>query len=220
MTTSILWLRRDLRVHDHPALQAFLESHPLVKADPRAFISPREWRQPPSNNSGFNDLLSDLAPVLALACFLVGTVWVVRTIVENRRWTRSFKMHEDLHAKLLDKFTSGQDFNAYLQSEGGRRLLDWTPPAVDAGARTLPNAIGRILWSVQAGLVLLLMGLGLLLLRGHLNPSDETPLVVFGTLAATIGAGFILSALVSYGLSKHLGLIGGAEQGSDATVNR
>ena len=25
---------------DHVAMQAFLDSHPLVKADPRAFVSP------------------------------------------------------------------------------------------------------------------------------------------------------------------------------------
>ena len=27
-------------MHDHPALQIFLDAHPLVKADPRAFVSP------------------------------------------------------------------------------------------------------------------------------------------------------------------------------------
>ena len=32
-------------LHDHPELQAFLESHPQVKADPRAFISPRAWSE-------------------------------------------------------------------------------------------------------------------------------------------------------------------------------
>jgi hypothetical protein len=43
-------------------------------------------------------------------------------------------------------------------------------------------------------------------------------LLVFGTLGVTLGAGFMLAAVVSYGLSKHLRLIGGAAQGSDATL--
>jgi hypothetical protein len=49
-------------------------------------------------------------------------------------------------------------------------------------------------------------------------PGDVPPLLVFGTLGVTLGAGFILSALVSYGLSKHLGLIGAGGQGSDLAL--
>ena len=59
------------------------------------------------------------------------------------------------------------------------------------------------------------MGLGLLALKGQMEATDARPLLVFGTLGVTLGVGFILSALVSYGLSKHLGLINGAGQGSD-----
>jgi len=201
----------EVYLREHPELQAFLDSHPQVKADPRAFISPREWRVE-RPRSGFDELLSDLAPVLALACALLGILWVTRALLENRRWNRSFKMQEELHTKLIEKFASGQDFSAYLQYDAGRQLLEWAPPALDASPRGLPNPVGRIFWSVQAGLVLLLTGLGLLLLRGHMGAIDVTPLLVFGTLGVTLGAGFILSAMVSYGLSKHLGLIGGAGQ--------
>jgi phage-related protein len=204
-------------LREHPELQAFLDSHPQVKADPRAFLSPREWRSE-TRRSELDDVLSDLVPFSAFVCVLLAVLWVLRILLENRRWNRSFKMHEELQAKLIEKFASGQDFNAYVQSEGGRRLLEWTPPATDTTARGLPNPLGRIFWSLQAGLVLLLMGLGLLLLRGQLAASDVPPLLVFGTLGLTLGIGFILSALVSYGLSRHLGLIGGAGQGSDLAL--
>jgi len=200
-------------LHDRPALQAFLDNHPQVKADPRAFISPRERRQTrPIPRSGLDELLGDLAPVLGVAAFFLAVLWVVRALLENRRWNRSFKMHEELHSKLIEKFASGQDFNAYLQSEGGRRLLEWTPPVLDTTSRGLPNPVGRILWSVQAGLLLFLMGLGLLLIRGHMSADDASALLVFGTLGVTLGSGFVLSALVSYGLSRRLGLIGSAKQ--------
>jgi hypothetical protein len=205
----------------HPELQAFLENHPLVKADPRAFISPiispLRWRNE-SRRSDFDMLLGYLIPFSVFVCCLLAVLWVLRTLLESRRWNRSFKVHEEVHTKLIEKFGSGADLSAYMQSDAGRRLLEWTPPVPDATSHGLPNPLGRILWSLQAGLVLLLVGLGLLLLRGHMAESDVPPLLVFGTLGVTLGTGFILSALVSYGLSMHLGLIGGAGQGSDLTL--
>jgi hypothetical protein len=204
--------------HEHPELQAFLESHPQVKADPRAFISPREWRYQ-YHRTEFESILSDIVPLSVFICVLLAVVWVVRAALENRRWNRSFKMHEELHGKLIEKFASGQDFSTYLQTEAGRRLLEWTPPALDTvGGR--PHAIGRILWSLQAGVVLLLVGVGLLVLRGHMDPDVTSPLLVFGTLGLTLGAGFILSALISYGLTKHLGLIGAPGQENELAVRR
>jgi phage-related protein len=207
-------------LHRHPELQAFLDSHALVKADPRAFISPREWRNNEPRRTEFDEILGDMVPLFAFLCCLLAVLWVLRTLLENRRWNRSFKMHEEVHTKLIEKFASGQDFNAYLQSEGGRRLLEWTPPVTDTPARGLPNPLGRIFWSLQAGMVLLLVGLGLLLLRGQMAASDVPPLLVSGTLGVTLGGGFILSALVSFGLSKHLGLINGAGAGSDLTLKQ
>jgi hypothetical protein len=202
-------------LHEHPELQAFLERHPLVKADPRAFISARTWREE-YHSSELQEVMGDVVPGVVLICLFLVTLGVFRVVLENRRWNRSFKMQEEVHTKLIEKFASGQDFGAYLQSDAGRRLLEWTPPALDTSSRGLPNAVGRILWSLQAGLVLLLMGLGLLLIRGQMAVNDAPPLLVIGSLGVTLGAGFILSALVSYGLSKHLGLIATATPGNEA----
>jgi hypothetical protein len=206
-------------LHEHPALQAFLESHPQVKADPRAFLSPREWRwRPEPPRSEWAEFLSDAPGLLAFVCFLLAVVWLLRSLWENRRWNRSLKMHEELQTKLMEKFASGQDFSTYMQSDAGRKLLEWTPPVLDTTPRGMPNPIARILWSFQAGLVLLLVGLGLLIIRGHMNASDASALLVLGTFGVTLGAGFILSALVSYGLSKRLGLIAETENGADVIV--
>lgn len=194
---------------EHPELQAFLDSHPLVKADPRAFLSSEVWRERnrgPSNSRA--DLfLSYLVPATVFLCALLAALSVFRALLENRRWSRSMKVHEEVHAKLIEKFASGQDFSAYLQSEAGRRLLEWTPPAVSISSQNAPTAVNRIIWSAQAGIVLLSMGFGLITLRGHLGPSATPPLLVFGTLGITLGIGFALSALVSYVLSRHLGLV-------------
>ena len=198
-------------LHERPELQAFLEAHPLIKADPRAFISPAAWRFQ-DRRSDTENLLSWFVPFSVFVICLLAVLWVLRLVLENRRWNKSFKIHEEVHTKLIEKFASGQDLTAYMDSEAGRRLLEWTPPSIDTGSRGLPVAASRILWSIQAGLVLGLVGVGLLLIRDRV-PDGVEPLLVFGTLGLTIGAGFIISAFVSYALSKHLGLMGAGAQG-------
>jgi len=202
-------------VHEHPELEAFLESHPLVKADPRAFISARSWRFSQGRNDT-EELLSYFIPFSVFVCMLLAVLWVVRTILENRRWNKSFKVHEDVHTKLIDKFASGQELTAYMESDAGRRLLEWTPPSIEG---RMPFAAGRILWSLQAGLILALAGVGLLSVR-HYVPDAAQPLLVFGMLGLTIGMGFCLSAIVSYGISKHLGLLASGAGTGALQVNR
>lgn len=192
-------------IHEQPELQAFLEAHPLVKADPRAFISPEMWRFQ-NRRSDTDELLGWFVPFSVFVICLLAVLWVLRLVLENRRWNKSFKIHEEVHTKLIEKFASGQDLTAYMGSDAGRRLLEWTPPSIDTGSRGLPVAASRILWSIQAGLVLGLVGVGLLLIRDRITDAVE-PLLVFGTLGLTIGVGFIVSAFVSYALSKHLGLM-------------
>jgi hypothetical protein len=198
-------------IHEHPELQAFLEAHPLVKADPRSFISPEVWRFQ-NGRTETDELLSGLLPFAVFICILLAILWVLRVVLENRRWNKSFKIHEDVHTKLIERFASGQDLTAYMDSEAGRRLLEWTPPSIETGSRGLPVAASRILWSMQAGLVLGLVGVGLLLIRDRI-PDGVEPLLVFGTLGVTIGAGFIISAFVSYVLSRHFGLTVGGPSG-------
>ncbi|HEX5483119.1 MAG TPA: hypothetical protein VFZ08_10905 [Terriglobia bacterium] len=198
-------------IHEHPELQAFLEAHPLVKADPRSFISPQAWRFQ-NRRTDADVLLGWFVPFSVFICCLLAVLWVLRVALENRRWNKSFKIHEEIHTKLIEKFASGQDLTAYMDSEAGRRLLEWTPPSIEAGSRGLPVAANRILWSIQAGLVLGLVGVGLLLIRNRI-PDGVEPLLIFGTLGLTIGAGFIISALVSYALSRRLGLMAGGASG-------
>jgi hypothetical protein len=197
-------------IRDHAALQAFLESHPLVKADPRAFLSTGPSTmlrlRVPQRYFDFDDLLGFLA---GMGC-LLGLLWVIRAILEHRRWNKSFRVHEEVHTKLIEKFASAQDLNAYLESPAARRLLEWTPPALEVSAHSLPAAAGRIMWAVQAGSVVLFLGLGLLVVRAATPPAEAQPFMVLGTLGVTLGVGFIVSAIASYVLSKHLHLIGAA----------
>ena len=199
-------------VQSRPALQAFLDSHPLVKADPRAFISPASWRFQ-THETSTDEILGYVVPFLVFLCALVTLTWVLRTLLENRRWNRSFKVHEEVHAKLIEKFSSGQDLTAYMTSDAGKRLLDWAPPSIEAGLRGMPAAASRILWSLSAGLTLGAVGAGLLWIRDRV-PDVSEPLLVFGTLGLMLGVGFVASSIISYALSSHLGLLRAAGSGA------
>jgi hypothetical protein len=54
------------------------------------------------------------------------------------------------------------------------------------------------------------VGLGLLFLKGHITDTEGArACLILGTLASTVGIGFLLSAAASYGLSRHFGLLEG-----------
>jgi nitrate reductase gamma subunit len=70
----------------------------------------------------------------------------------------------------------------------------------------MPNAVARVLTPLQIGIVLVLLGVGLLLLR-NVEPDMNVPMLVLGTLALMPGIGFILSAGVTWVLARRLGLM-------------
>ena len=71
-----------------------------------------------------------LAAFAAFLVFLVVTgivVWLIRTIIEKRRWNRVSKTQSDVHTKLLERFTTNEDLLAYIQTPVGRRFLESGP---------------------------------------------------------------------------------------------
>jgi len=82
------------------------------------------------------------------------------------------------------------------------------------------GAPARILQALQAGLVMLTLGIGVFVLIGTTdlmigdNPgeNDEAGFAVLATITTSIGVGLLLSAGASYGLSKRLGLVDGASR--------
>lgn len=134
-------------------------------------------------------------------------VWLIRTIVDYRRWNRLAKVQTDVHTRILDRFTDNADLLAYIQSQAGRRFLESSPIMLDAGPRSVGAPLGRILWSVQAGLVLAAAGTGLELVSTRFAEDASQPLQVLGALGIALGVGFVLSALISFLISHKLGLI-------------
>lgn len=208
----------------YPALAEFLSQHDDIAHNP-AFFFPdyREYRGDRNDPklAAIRTMEESLAGLAVLIGFLtvVGTIaWLLRSVIEHRRWLRVSKTHTDTHTKLLDRLTSNEDLMAYMQSPAGRRFLEAAPIPLGAGPRALSAPIGRILWSVQAGCVVAFGGAGLIIASGRFaaNPTfaeAELPFFLIGATAVAIGAGFVVSAIIAYGLSRRLGLLAARTDG-------
>jgi hypothetical protein len=195
----------------YPALAGFLAQHPEVLRNPSYFFGTTRFDTPYDNRARALNLFGD---ILAGAAFLIGFVtvvgaitWIVRQIIEHRRWVAMTRIQTNAHSKLLDRLTANEDLLAYIQSPAGRHFLESAPIPIEQTSRTISAPVGRILWSVQAGIVMMVVGVGMWFVKNTLFVELEEAIYVVSILAISLGAGFVLSALVAYVLSQHLGLL-------------
>jgi hypothetical protein len=133
---------------------------------------------------------------------LVGfAIWTIFSTIRRYKTT---KLQAGLQTKLLEKFGSGQEFLAYVQSDAGKRFLESL--SMERG-----SPYGRILGAAQASVTLILLALALLFLRGRVAGAEEG-FLVFGTIILSLGVGFGLSAALSYYLAKSFGLLSGTAE--------
>ncbi len=127
--------------------------------------------------------------------------WIVFVIADGRRRREHLKVTSDFNAKILEKMGSTAEFGAFLDTEGGRRLM-----------KTLtvegPSAKTRMLGATQTGIVCASIGIAMLILGGIFYYLRDG-LWVMGGIITACGIGFLVSTLASYRLSKTLGLLGG-----------
>ncbi len=194
----------------YPGLVSFLAAHPDVVRNPSFYVGEdaRPNRDPASQAvEMWKDVLDGLAIFTGFGMAIGLLVWLIRTLVDYRRWSRLAKVQTDVHTKLLDRFTANDDLLAYIQSPAGSKFLESSPIKLDAGPRTVGAPLGRILWSVQGGLVLMAGGIGLQIAGGQAKNPAAQPLHAMGVLAIALGLGFVISAIISYVISHRLGLI-------------
>jgi hypothetical protein len=191
----------------YPALAALLTQHPEIAHNPAYFLGDVRGINDPRRDlfNFWEQTLAGIAALTALAIMTSLVVWIIKTVIDYRRWLRLTKIQTDAHNKLLDRLTANDELLAYVQSPAGQRFLESAPIAVE-GPRAIAAPIGRILWSLQVGFVLALGGLGLQYASGRVIEDVQLPLWVVGVLAVALGGGFLVSAVVSYGLSHRLGL--------------
>lgn len=136
---------------------------------------------------------------------VVATIgWIIRVFVVNSRIKKIATLQFELQAKLLERFESMGELAAYLESDAGRKLLEGV-----STEKTSPY--GRVLGSIQTGVILTLGGLALLLIRSQIpfESSEGFGLLFLGSLTLAVGLGFLISAVAALKLSRTWGLING-----------
>jgi hypothetical protein len=196
----------------YPELASFLAQHPEVAHNPAYYVgtaqdAPIELRNPQAAVLRMWENVMQGTMIVFVLLLVTGVLtWLVRTVVDYRRWIRLTRVQTETHTKLLDRLTTQEDLIAYMQTPAGRRFLESAPISLDPASRPLGAPLNRVLWSVQAGVVLALGGLGMLAISHQAIPEMEQGLWAIGILALALGAGFVLSAAIAYFLSHRLGL--------------
>jgi hypothetical protein len=209
---------------NNPQLAQFLVAHPEVARNPEFYLFTHlntaggrdealERAVWPESNSGHEwsigeRLMGDLVPFLIFVGILGAVLWLVRVFLENRRWSRIFKLQSDVHARLIERFGSSQELLTYMGTEAGKRFLEAAPiPVGMEPDQRVPNAVARVLTPLQIGVVLTLLGIGLLSLKNSLGAEMTSPMLLMGTVVLMPGIGFILSAGITWLLAARLGLM-------------
>ncbi len=199
-------------IANYPMLAAFLEQHPQIAHNPSFFVGERRFDEQSNNPRmevvrAMNNVVEFAGVALIIMTITTGIVFLVKTVVEHRRWQRAMKAQNDLNTKLIDRFASSEDLLAYLQSPQGKALTEG-PIMPQAAPRAMGAPLSRIFWSMQSGIVLGALGAGLIVVSSTAGePEVATFLNGVGIVVLMIGIGFAVSAAVSYLLSQRLGLV-------------
>lgn len=94
---------------------------------------------------------------IAVGITLIGSFALVILVIlsEFRRREAKLQRQAELSKAVLERFGSGEELSAFLQTDAGRRLID--PPSKGPS-----NPKQRIIGSVEGGAIVGMMGLGLL----------------------------------------------------------
>jgi hypothetical protein len=148
--------------------------------------------------------MGDLVPGIAIPTLFISIAWIIFSTI--RRY-KIAKLQAELQHKLLDKIGTGQELLTYAQTDTGRQLLESLKVE-----RVAPH--GRIIIALQAGIVLMVFGAGMLAVRNHVPDQGAEGFTILGSLIVSLGLGFALASAASYYLSKSFGLLNGASNES------
>ena len=163
-------------------------------------------------------LHEDIGPFVVMISIFAAILWLIRLLLENRRWGKIFSLQSAVHGQLIEKFSSSQELLTYMETDAGKRFLEAAPIATEIDQKRLPNLVARVITTLQIGVVLMLLGIGLLFLRHVLGHRAEILLIV-GVVVLMPGVGFMISAGITWVLAKRLGLIQETLGNADSSLN-
>jgi hypothetical protein len=199
----------------YPALATFLAQHPEVGHNPGYFFAEYEsnYGDPRSRMTAqdraiemWRNAIESFTIGIVMLAIASGLFWLIKTLIEHRRWSRLSKIQMEVHSKLMDRFNNNEDLLAYIQTPSGKRFLEQAPIQLDS-PRAINAPLGRILWSAQAGAVATVLGMGVISVSRYTLEEVAQPLAGFGVVIMSLGVGFIVSAILAYVLTRRFGLL-------------
>jgi hypothetical protein len=212
----------------YPQVAAFFAQYPDVPRNPGFYLERYDgnysYNTPP--DARFESIrmwrnIIEFFGAFTIFCVVTFALFsMVKYIVEYRRWHRISKVNTEVHNKILDRFGSNEELLAYIDSPAGRRFLEATPIAASAmgGVPAVGAPIGRILWTVQLGVILMFLSLGLFLISDNAIEEVRQLLLGLSIVGLCLGLGFIMSAGASYVLSRRLGIVRQANEAPTQSV--
>jgi len=202
----------------YPQLAAFLNQHSEIAHNPSYFFANydsgygngrfRDSRETPQDRAVnmWRETIQGFTIGAVILAIVTGVIWLIKMLVDYRRWSRLSKIQTEVHNKVLDRMQSNEDLLAYIQTPAGKRFLESAPIAMDS-PRSIGAPLGRILWSAQAGAVLTVLGLGIEVVSRNTLEEVAPPLAAMGAVVIALGIGFLVSAFLAYLLTRRFGLL-------------
>jgi len=145
--------------------------------------------------------MQDLLPMIMLPVMTIAFAWIISLIIAAFRHRASLRAQSDFHNRLVDKFSSAEEFTNYLKSEAGRDFFE------KLGSEPV-TPLTRILGSIQRGVILTLLGFGFFVISNIIGTEDSRSIMlILATTLTTVGIGFLISSAISYRLAKSWGII-------------
>jgi len=134
--------------------------------------------------------------------------WVVWVVFTTLRRYLIAKTKARLQEKILERITSSDALATLSANDSGRHFLE----SITVEDSQPPSPIARILFGIQAGLVLLCFGIAILTLHRHIY-DPVGGFIIVGTGGIGLGLGFLFASAASIFVSRKLGLIPSESRG-------
>jgi hypothetical protein len=188
----------------YPQLARYVAAHPEVRYNPRYYLSdfdgPRHQRTPLDEVAETGGIIC----VFALVAFVLA--WLVRTVIEQKRWNRLSRTQNEVHNKILDRFGNTEELLAYIRTPAGSKFLESAPIPLHSEPAPQNAGATRAMWSIQIGVIVAAAAIGMLIVSGRVDKESAEGFFALGVIALCVGGGFIVSAVVSLLLSRRLGI--------------
>ena len=161
------------------------------------------------NDLVVNTIINGVTALVFGVVIIICITWITVAVVTALKQRANTRTRAEIYNRLIDKFGTAPEFITFLQSDAGLKFIE------ENAAQTFAP-LGKILVSIQIGIILALLGAGLLItgniFGGGLGGDLYIVLTVGGVIGLTIGSGLLISAVVSYRLCRAWALIPSVEK--------